>query len=108
LAGKKYDIGIFHFIESSRPDLTKTNNTIIYCELVKIDNELERGFYYQQNILETFEFVRVSHKFIGLKKLIGRIEVVVCENSHKQSSSYRIFSPAAAYSFLHEFPVRRK
>jgi predicted nuclease of restriction endonuclease-like (RecB) superfamily len=25
-----------------------------YCELVKIDNELERGFYYQQNILENW------------------------------------------------------
>jgi predicted nuclease of restriction endonuclease-like (RecB) superfamily len=25
-----------------------------YCELVKIDNELERSFYYQQNILENW------------------------------------------------------
>jgi predicted nuclease of restriction endonuclease-like (RecB) superfamily len=25
-----------------------------YCELVKIDNELERGFYYQQNIVENW------------------------------------------------------
>jgi predicted nuclease of restriction endonuclease-like (RecB) superfamily len=25
-----------------------------YCELVKIDNELERGFYYQQNLLENW------------------------------------------------------
>ncbi|MDR2257537.1 MAG: DUF1016 N-terminal domain-containing protein [Treponema sp.] len=25
-----------------------------YCELVKTDNELERGFYYQQNIIENW------------------------------------------------------
>jgi predicted nuclease of restriction endonuclease-like (RecB) superfamily len=37
------------------------------CELVKIDNELERGFYYQQNILENWRLRELrSQKESGL------------------------------------------
>ncbi|MDR2662568.1 MAG: DUF1016 N-terminal domain-containing protein [Treponema sp.] len=31
-----------------------------YCELVKLDDELERSFYYQQNILENWSVLSLS------------------------------------------------
>jgi hypothetical protein len=46
-----------------------------YCELIKIDNDLERSFYYQQNILENWSVPELRRqKDSGLFMRIGLLK----------------------------------